>query len=102
VSRHRDPEGIDPDALTTDPDTRIRQLNLSLYSARIAAEKARAVYALAIKRMRAAEINASRAVCQKRQKDYLGRDPSGGIAVSHPGSQEPHAVSASVHEGCEP
>lgn len=54
------------DALTTDPDLRIRQLSLVLYSARVAAEKASSTYASAIKRLRAAEINMARAVHEKR------------------------------------
>ena len=61
-----DPDGIDQDALTTDPDVRIRQLSLVLYSARVAAEKASSTYASAIKRMRAAEIQLSRAVNERR------------------------------------
>lgn len=68
MSRHTtiDPDGIDPDALTTDPEVRLRQLNLKLYSARIAAEEASAVYAATIKRMRAAEIELARAVNERR------------------------------------
>lgn len=69
----RDPDGIDPDALTTDPDVRMRQLNLELYSARVAAEKAGTVYAGAIKRMRAAEIKMARAVHEKRQRIISAR-----------------------------
>jgi hypothetical protein len=46
--------------------SRIRQINLELYSARVAAEKARTVYISAIKRMRAAEINMAHAVHEKR------------------------------------
>lgn len=61
-----DPDGIDPDALTTDPDVRIRQLSLVLYSARVAAEKASSVYARAIRRMRAAETQLTRAVNERR------------------------------------
>jgi hypothetical protein len=56
------------DALTTDPDVRMRQLNLLLYSARKDAERAGAVYARAIRRMRQAEINFSRAVHERRQR----------------------------------
>jgi hypothetical protein len=69
-----DPEGIDPDALTTDPEVRLRQLNLELYSARLAAEKASAVYAAAIKRMRAAEIKRTQAAqTVQRQKIISAR-----------------------------
>lgn len=65
----RDPDGIELDALTTDPEVRLRQLNLELYSARIAAEKASAIYAAAIKRMRAAEIKRTQAAqALQRQK----------------------------------
>jgi hypothetical protein len=61
-------EGVDADdALTTDPDVRMRQLNLLLYSARKDAERAGAVYARAIRRMRQAEINFSRAVNDRRR-----------------------------------
>lgn len=67
----RDPYGIDPDALTTDPEVRLRQLNLELYSARRAAENAGAVYVRAVKRMRAAEINMSRAVNEKRREQVI-------------------------------
>jgi len=63
---------IDPDALTTDPDIRIRQMNLVLYTARCAAEKAGEVYRAAVKRMHAAEINFHRAVNQKRQRSISG------------------------------
>jgi hypothetical protein len=68
MGRHKtiDPDGIDQDALTSDPDIRIRQLNLTLYSARLAAEKAGTVYASAIKRMRAAEVQLARAVNERR------------------------------------
>lgn len=62
----RDPDGIDQDALTTDPGVRIRQLNLVLYSARVAAEKAGAVYVSAVRKMRAAEIQLARAVNERR------------------------------------
>lgn len=62
----RDPDDIGPDALTTDPDVRIRQLSLNLYSARAAAEKASSVYASAIKKMRSAEIQLARAVNERR------------------------------------
>jgi hypothetical protein len=68
MNRHKtiDPDSIDPDALTTDPDVRVRQLNLKPYSARVAAEKASAVYAATIRRMRAAEIQLARAVNERR------------------------------------
>lgn len=46
----------------------MRQLNLELYSARREAEKAGAVYASAIRRMRSAEIKMARAVHEKRQR----------------------------------
>jgi len=62
----RDPDAIDPEALTSDPDVRIRQLSLVLYSARVAAEKASSTYVSAIKRMRAAEIQLARAVNERR------------------------------------
>jgi hypothetical protein len=61
-----DPDGIDPDALTTNPGVGIRQLSLVLYSARVAAESASAVYARAMKRMRSAEIQLARAVNERR------------------------------------
>jgi hypothetical protein len=63
----RDPDGIEPDALTSDPDVRIRQLSLVLYSARVAAEKASGIYASAIRKMRAAEIQLARAVNERRR-----------------------------------
>lgn len=62
----REVDGIDQDALTTDPDVRIRQLSLVLYSARVAAEKASTVYVSAIKRMRLAEVQLARAVNERR------------------------------------
>lgn len=68
----RDPDGIELDALTTDSEVRMRQLNLKLYSARVAAEKAGAVYASAVRRMRQAEIEMARAVHEKRQRTSLG------------------------------
>jgi hypothetical protein len=62
----RDSDGIDLDAITSDPDVRISQLSLVLYSARVAAEKASSTYASAIRRMRSAEIQLARAVNERR------------------------------------
>jgi len=72
MNEHKhDPDGIELDALTSDPEVRLRQLNLKLYSARVAAEKASAVYASAIKRMRTAEIKRAQAL--QRQKIISAR-----------------------------
>lgn len=65
-------DGIDPDALTTDPEVRVRRSSMELHAARSDAEKAGAIYVRAVRKMRAAEIQLARAVNERRRKTISG------------------------------
>lgn len=93
------PEPDDLDALTTDPEVRIRQLRLIVYSARGAAEKAAAVYRSAVQRMHVAELAMHRAVKEQRERSISESNTPGEVSgVSH---LEPESNRARCRSGVE-